>query len=215
MSARLSSCRRRRRVPSRRSGRPRRRSRLKRPSTPSSSSRPGPGSSLHRRRRHPAIRPTAGSSKRHSRAPGATRRNRFSRTTARPWPGFVLSLVAGALLFLSAGLSSLVSVGVRHRGIVYSRKGKQKVESGETTKNARPGPGRLHHRDHQPGPRGDGDARLGRSWSSRRSPTTSSARFENEFDEDSISAALRVAARVRAATLFSPLGDRTPISSST
>jgi hypothetical protein len=50
--------------------------------------------------------------------------------------GFVLSLVAGGLLFVSAGLSSLVSVGLAIASIVYSRKGKKKVEAGETTKNA-------------------------------------------------------------------------------
>jgi hypothetical protein len=50
--------------------------------------------------------------------------------------GFVLSVVSAALLFLSAGLSSLISVGCSVFGIVYSRKGKKKVETGETTKNA-------------------------------------------------------------------------------
>jgi len=50
--------------------------------------------------------------------------------------GFVLSIVSVALLFLSAGLSSLISVGCSIFGIVYSRKGKKKVEQGETTKNA-------------------------------------------------------------------------------
>ena len=50
--------------------------------------------------------------------------------------GFVLSIVSVALLFLSAGLSSLVSVGCSIVGIVYSRKGKKKVDKGETTKNA-------------------------------------------------------------------------------
>jgi hypothetical protein len=50
--------------------------------------------------------------------------------------GFVLSIVSIALLFLSAGLSSLISVGCSIFGIVYSRKGKKKVEKGETTKNA-------------------------------------------------------------------------------
>ena len=50
--------------------------------------------------------------------------------------GFVLSIVAGALLFVSAGLSSLISVGCAIAGIVYSRKGKRKVETGETAKNA-------------------------------------------------------------------------------
>jgi hypothetical protein len=50
--------------------------------------------------------------------------------------GFVLSIVSVALLFLSAGLSSLISVGCSIFGIVYSGKGKKKVEKGETTKNA-------------------------------------------------------------------------------
>ena len=50
--------------------------------------------------------------------------------------GFVLSIVSVALLFLSAGLSSLISVGCSIFGIVYSRKGKKKVEQGETNKNA-------------------------------------------------------------------------------
>jgi hypothetical protein len=50
--------------------------------------------------------------------------------------GFVLSVVSAALLFLSVGLSSLISVGCSIFGIVYSRKGKKKVETGETTKNA-------------------------------------------------------------------------------
>jgi 4-hydroxybenzoate polyprenyltransferase len=50
--------------------------------------------------------------------------------------GFVLSIVSVSLLVLSAGLSSLISLGCAIFGIVYSRKGKRKVESGETTKNA-------------------------------------------------------------------------------
>jgi hypothetical protein len=50
--------------------------------------------------------------------------------------GFVLSIVSVGLIFLSAGLSSLISVGCSIFGIVYSRKGKKKVERGETTKNA-------------------------------------------------------------------------------
>jgi hypothetical protein len=50
--------------------------------------------------------------------------------------GFVLSIVSMSLLVLSAGLSSLISLGCAIFGIVYSRKGKRKVESGETTKNA-------------------------------------------------------------------------------
>jgi hypothetical protein len=50
--------------------------------------------------------------------------------------GFVLSIVSVSLLVLSAGLSSLISLGCAIFGLVYSRKGKKKVESGETTKNA-------------------------------------------------------------------------------
>jgi hypothetical protein len=50
--------------------------------------------------------------------------------------GFVLSIVSVSLLVLSAGLSSLISLGCAIFGIVYARKGKRKVEAGETTKNA-------------------------------------------------------------------------------
>jgi hypothetical protein len=50
--------------------------------------------------------------------------------------GFVLSVVSVGLLIVSAGVSSLISVGCSISGIVYSRKGKKKVEKGETTKNA-------------------------------------------------------------------------------
>jgi hypothetical protein len=49
--------------------------------------------------------------------------------------GFVLSLVGGGLLIVSAGLSSVISVGCSIFGIVYSLKGKRKVEAGETTRN--------------------------------------------------------------------------------
>ena len=50
--------------------------------------------------------------------------------------GFVLSLVGGGLLILTFGLSSIVSVVCSVFGIVQSRKGKRKVEAGETTRNA-------------------------------------------------------------------------------
>jgi hypothetical protein len=50
--------------------------------------------------------------------------------------GFVLSLVSGGLLIISFGLSSIISVACAIFGLVYSRKGKRKVEAGETTKNA-------------------------------------------------------------------------------
>jgi hypothetical protein len=50
--------------------------------------------------------------------------------------GFVLSLVAGGLLLVSGGISSIVSLGLSIFGIVQSRRGKRKVQSGETTRNA-------------------------------------------------------------------------------
>jgi hypothetical protein len=49
--------------------------------------------------------------------------------------GFVLSLVSAGLLFLSGGLSSIISVGCSIAAIVLSRKGKAKVERGETQKH--------------------------------------------------------------------------------
>jgi hypothetical protein len=49
--------------------------------------------------------------------------------------GFVLSLVAGGLLLFSVGISSIVSLGCAIAGMIYSRKGKQKVDAGETSKN--------------------------------------------------------------------------------
>jgi hypothetical protein len=48
--------------------------------------------------------------------------------------GFVLSLVSGGLLVISAGFSSVVSIVCAILGIVYSRKGKRKVDAGETPK---------------------------------------------------------------------------------
>jgi hypothetical protein len=50
--------------------------------------------------------------------------------------GFVLALVSGGLLVFTLGLSSIVSLACAILGLVYSRKGKRKVESGETSKNA-------------------------------------------------------------------------------
>jgi hypothetical protein len=49
--------------------------------------------------------------------------------------GFVLSLVSGGLLLFSAGLSSIVSLGCAIAAIIYSRRGKRKVDAGETRKN--------------------------------------------------------------------------------
>ena len=50
--------------------------------------------------------------------------------------GFVLSVVSGGLLLISFGVSSIISLACAIFGLVYSRKGKRKVETGETTKNA-------------------------------------------------------------------------------
>jgi hypothetical protein len=49
--------------------------------------------------------------------------------------GFVLSLVSGSLLIISAGFSSVISIVCAILGIVYSRKGKRKVDAGETPKH--------------------------------------------------------------------------------
>jgi hypothetical protein len=46
--------------------------------------------------------------------------------------GFVLSIVAGTLLVVTAGLSSIVSVICAGLGIVYSLRGRRKVDRGET-----------------------------------------------------------------------------------
>jgi hypothetical protein len=49
--------------------------------------------------------------------------------------GFVFSLVALGLLFISAGLSTIVSLGCAIVGIICSRNGKRKVDAGETPKH--------------------------------------------------------------------------------
>ena len=49
--------------------------------------------------------------------------------------GFVLSLVAAGLLLISVGLSSIVSVVCAGLGIFFSRKGRQRVDRGETPKH--------------------------------------------------------------------------------
>jgi hypothetical protein len=49
--------------------------------------------------------------------------------------GFVLTMVSAGLWMLSAGLSSVISITCAVLGIVYSRRGKQKVESGKTQKH--------------------------------------------------------------------------------
>ena len=50
--------------------------------------------------------------------------------------GFVVSIVSASLLILSGGLSSVISLVGSIFGIVYSRKGKKKVDNGETTRHA-------------------------------------------------------------------------------
>jgi len=49
--------------------------------------------------------------------------------------GFTLSVVGGALLLLSVGLSSIVSVICAGLGIFYSLKGRRRVDQGETPKH--------------------------------------------------------------------------------
>ena len=49
--------------------------------------------------------------------------------------GFVLSLVAAGLLLITVGLSSIVSIVCAGLGIFYSRKGRQRVDRGETPKH--------------------------------------------------------------------------------
>ena len=49
--------------------------------------------------------------------------------------GFVFSLVSGGLLIISGGFSTIISIGCAIVGIVYSRKGKKKVDAGETPKH--------------------------------------------------------------------------------
>jgi len=49
--------------------------------------------------------------------------------------GFVLSIVAGTLLVISAGFSSIVSVICAGLGIMYSLRGRRNVDRGETPKH--------------------------------------------------------------------------------
>ncbi len=49
--------------------------------------------------------------------------------------GFVFSVVAVGLLVLSFGLSTILSLGCAITGIVCSRNGKRKVETGQTPKH--------------------------------------------------------------------------------
>jgi hypothetical protein len=49
--------------------------------------------------------------------------------------GFVFSLVALGLLVISAGLSTIISIGCAIVGIICSRNGKRKVDAGETPKH--------------------------------------------------------------------------------
>ena len=49
--------------------------------------------------------------------------------------GFVLSIVSLGLLIVSAGLSTIISIGCAIGGIICSRNGKRKVDAGETPKH--------------------------------------------------------------------------------
>jgi hypothetical protein len=49
--------------------------------------------------------------------------------------GFILSLVGGGLLLVSAGLSSIVSVGLSIAGMILGRQGVKRVDAGETPKH--------------------------------------------------------------------------------
>jgi hypothetical protein len=49
--------------------------------------------------------------------------------------GFILSLVGGGLLFVSAGLSSILSVGLSLAGMILGRQGLKRVDQGETPKH--------------------------------------------------------------------------------
>ncbi len=49
--------------------------------------------------------------------------------------GFVFSLVSLGLLVISAGLSTVVSLGCAIAGIICGRNGKRKVDAGETPKH--------------------------------------------------------------------------------
>jgi hypothetical protein len=49
--------------------------------------------------------------------------------------GFVLSIVSLGLLVVSAGLSTIISIGCAIGGIICSRNGKKKVDAGETPKH--------------------------------------------------------------------------------
>jgi hypothetical protein len=49
--------------------------------------------------------------------------------------GFTLSMIAAGLWLITAGLSSIVSIVCAALGIVFSRRGKRKIEAGETEKH--------------------------------------------------------------------------------
>jgi hypothetical protein len=49
--------------------------------------------------------------------------------------GFIMAVVGAGLLVLSVGLLAIVSLVLGILGVVYSRRGKRKIESGETTKH--------------------------------------------------------------------------------
>jgi hypothetical protein len=89
---------------------------------------PGPEPELGQRAQAPAPAPTA--------PPLAYAPQEVEPDNGNAVTGFVLSLVAGGLLIISGGISTIVSVGLAIAGIVQSVRGKRKVRSGETTRNA-------------------------------------------------------------------------------
>jgi hypothetical protein len=50
--------------------------------------------------------------------------------------GFVLALVSGGLLLVTLGASSVISVACAIFGLVYSRRGRRRVQAGETRRHA-------------------------------------------------------------------------------
>jgi len=50
--------------------------------------------------------------------------------------GFVLALVSGGLLLVTLGASSIISVACAIFGLVYSRRGRRRVQAGETRRHA-------------------------------------------------------------------------------
>ena len=105
-----------------------------------------------------------------------------ARRTARAVLGFCLSLSSVGLLLISAGLSSVVSVGLAIPGMLQSRKGTRRVQGGGDHQEREPGQRRLGDRH-----RGARAVRAGHHLLDRDRDvvaTNEEARrdFEREFD---------------------------------